>query len=224
MRLNKESLLTNGVKSLEGMLDMIDKAPKLNIDNLDSNKTILIIIDMVNGFAKKGILSSPRVNDLISPITKLQNKCIMKDIYTLAFIDNHTKDSIELKFRPKHCIEDTDESKLVKEIEELGVDKVIKKNSTNGFVNEAFIDWKDALENKDFDNFIIVGDCTDICISQFALTLKAYFNERNLDKRVIVPINAVDTYDLDIHNGDLMNLISLYQFIDNGIEVVKSID
>ncbi len=42
-----------------------------------------------------------------------------------------------------------------------------------------------ALENLDFDNIdniIIVGDCTDICIYQFAITLKSYFNQHNIEK------------------------------------------
>lgn len=46
---------------------------------------------------------------------------------------------------------------------------------------------------------------------------------QNKKIRIIVPLNAVETYDLGLHNGDLMNVIALYNMITNGIEVVKEI-
>ncbi|OPZ83964.1 MAG: hypothetical protein BWY74_04327 [Firmicutes bacterium ADurb.Bin419] len=46
---------------------------------------------------------------------------------------------------------------------------------------------------------------------------------KNQKYRVIVPVNAVDTYDLGAHNGDLVNVMALYNMIINGIEVVKDI-
>lgn len=73
------------------------------------------------------------------------------------------------------------------------------------------------------NTFIVTGVCTNICIEQFALTLKTYFNKQNVKSRVIVPINTVETYDLDIHNGDLMNVMALYNMIVNGIEVVAGV-
>ena len=51
----------------------------------------------------------------------------------------------------------------------------------------------------------MVGDCTDICILQFTTTLKAYFNMKNQNRRVIVPIDGVDTYDADEHDGDILH-------------------
>ena len=47
---------------------------------------------------------------------------------------------------------------------------------------------------------------------------------QNKNYRVIVPINAVDTYDLGIHNGDLVNIMALYNMIINGVEVVRNIE
>ncbi len=73
------------------------------------------------------------------------------------------------------------------------------------------------------ETYIIVGDCTDICIKQFALSLKTYFNEKNENKKVIVPANAVETFHLDVtyHHAGLMNLLSLYEMEQGGIEIVK---
>lgn len=222
MKLNNQLLFTNGIEAVKEMVNILESVPILHMENLNYDKTCLVIMDMVEGFINIGILSSPRVKDLIPNITNLQKKCNDKKIYTLAFADKHTKDSVELNFRPEHCLEDTQECEIAKEISNLTVDKVIYKNSTNGFVNKEFNDWIGKYENA-FDNYIVVGDCTDICVSQFVITLKAYFNEKNKASRIIVPIDCVDTYDLGVHNADLMNLFSLYQMIDNNVEVVKEI-
>lgn len=222
MKLNNELLFTNGIELVKDMANILENVSVLELEDLNFNKTSLIIMDMVEGFINIGILSSPRVKDLIPNIISLQKKCNDKNIYTLAFADKHTKDSIELTFRPEHCLEGTQECEITKEISSLKVDKIIYKNSTNGFVNEEFNKWVEEYVNV-FENYIVVGDCTDICISQFALTLKAYFNEKNKASRIIVPMDCVDTYDLGVHNADLMNLFSLYQMIDNNIEVVKEV-
>ena len=79
-------------------------------------------------------------------------------------------------------------------------------------------------ELKSIDNIIIVGDCTDICIYQLAITLKSYFNQNNINKDIIVPINLVDTYNIDnVHPAELLNIVFLNSMIQNGIKVVKEI-
>ncbi|SCG83994.1 hypothetical protein DW1_2430 [Proteiniborus sp. DW1] len=223
MNITKNEVLTNGVKALEEMMGMVNQAPVLNIDTLNPEETVIVIVDMVKGFAIEGILSSPRINKLIEPIVKLTKKCKAMGIKVIAFADSHSKDSLELRFRPEHCLENSIESELVDEIKELGVDRVFYKNSTNGFITDEYLEWIKTSGSK-FKNFIIVGVCSDICISQYALTKKAYFNERNMDYRVIVSMDSIDTYDLGAHNADLMNLFSIYQLIDNGIEVVKIVE
>jgi len=115
----------------------------------------------------------------------------------------------------------TAESEIVDEIKNIGGYTLIEKNSTNGFLEEAFRKW--LLENPDINTFILTGDCTDICVQQFAITLKAYFNMNNKRARVIVPLNAVDTYDLGVHDRNLMNVMAAYNMIINGVEVVRDI-
>lgn len=190
-----------------------------NILDLDLSKTILFIVDMNNGFAKSGALYSPRVEKLINPISKFAMFLKDNNCPIVAFTDSHTPDSIELKSYPCHCLHNDIESDIVDEISCIEGVHIVRKNSTNGFF---------ALENFDysiFDNIIIVGDCTDICIYQFATTLKAYFNHLNIDKNILVPVDLVDTYDIEgIHSANLMNLVFLNSMIQNGINVVKTIN
>lgn len=206
-------------KEFENMKFNLEKLKSKKINELDLSKTMLFIIDMNNGFAKKGALYSDRVKALISPITNLAKILEAKNCEIIAFTDSHNKDSIELRSYPTHCLENDYESKIVDEISTIKNLKVIPKNSTNGFF---------CLEDKNFkniDNIIVVGDCTDICIYQFVVTLKAYFNQNNIDKNIIVPMNLVDTYHIDnIHNAEIMNIVFLNSMIQNGVEVIKEIE
>lgn len=208
--------LLNEIKSLKENLGNI---PVENIYNFDLKKTCLFIVDINNGFAKEGALYSPRVEALINPITKFAKHLSNNEIANIiAFTDCHTPNSTELLSYPSHCLENDLESQIVDELKSIKSIHILPKNSTNGFF---------ALNNLNFDNIdniIIVGDCTDICIYQFAVTLKAYFNQENISKNIVVPMNLVDTYDIpSVHPAELLNIVFLNSMIQNGINVVKEI-
>lgn len=220
--MNTLEFIENGTKTLKNIVNMFMEKPSLRITELTSDKSALIIVDMVNGFAREGALQSPRVEAIIPEIALLSQKCEKAGIPKLAFADAHSNSSPEFEAYPTHCLEGTSESEIVDELKEIGGYQLILKNSTNGFLEEAFQKWLE--EHPLADNFIIVGDCTDICIQQFALTLKTWFNKQDRKARIIVPMNAVDTYDFDLHNGDLLQVMALYTMHLNGIEIVKSIE
>lgn len=210
--------MNNLLNDLNSLKNNLDNLPIMNLSDLNLSNTDLFIVDINNGFAKGGALYSPRIENLINPIVNFV-KSVSKDIKSIvAFTDYHTKESIELLSYPTHCIENTIECEIVDELKSIDNIKIVKKNSTNGFF---------ALNNLTFDNtdnIIIIGDCTDICIYQLAITLKSYFNQNNINKNIIVPINLVDTYNIDnVHPAELLNIVFLNSMIQNGIEVVKEI-
>lgn len=197
---------------------------KLEISEFSSEDTALIVVDMVNGFVHEGILSSPRIVDIISNIYTLNEKTLgFKKVF---FIDEHEETSAEFDSYAKHCIKGTSEAKLIDELSQVATkDKnatFICKNSTNGFHAEGFKDWLKINEDR-IKNYIVVGCEVDICVSHFALTLKTYFNQKNLHRRIIVPSNAVETFDFGTHHGDLMKIIALWEMKANGIEIVDEI-
>jgi len=196
----------------------------LELNSLDKDKTAVFIVDMVNGFTYNGALSSPRVAEMSQNIVELNEKT--KGFKKVFFLDSHVESSQEFVSFPPHCIRHTDEALLIPELikyAEESMSVCIEKNSTNGFFSEGFQNWlKNNMEET--DNYIITGCVTDICVLQFALSLKAYFNEHNKNKRVIVPKNSVDTYDGGSHDAYLMNLFSLYNMHTCGIEVVEKIN
>lgn len=210
--------MENLLKELSTLKNNLDNLAVLKISDYDLSKTDIFIVDINNGFAKCGALYSPRVEALINPIANLVKNVEDKINNIIAFTDCHELDAVELLSYPSHCIKGDIESEIVDELMSIKNLKVLPKNSTNGFF---------ALENIDFnnvDNLIIVGDCTDICIYQFAITLKSYFNQNNINKNIIVPINLVDTYDIPgVHPADLLNIVFFNSMIQNGINVVKEL-
>ncbi len=218
---NKFIFLKTSEAILEKIFDKFTELESIKFRHLDKTKTCLVMIDMVNGFVRKGALQSDRISSIVPEVVKLSFRCEENNIKKIAFADSHQEEAVEFKAYPPHCIEGTKEADIIDELKAIGGYRLITKNSTNGFIEPDFQEW--LHDNPEVDTFIIVGDCTDICIMQFALSLKAHFNRLNQYSRIIVPMNGVNTYDADIHDGDLMHIMGLYMMMINNIEIVKDI-
>ncbi|WDV46312.1 cysteine hydrolase [Clostridiaceae bacterium M8S5] len=223
--------MKNAKKVLTSMISRLYYLDSIKISSLDPHKTMLIIIDMNNGFAKQGALFSSRIKELIPNVVKLTKNCIEKGIITIAYTDTHTEDSPELKSFPEHCMKGSKEAEVIDELlvfKDKGL-RVYEKNSTNGMmaVNpmEALTARYSIERINKIDTFVIIGCETDICVYQYATTLKAYLNQNNINSRVIVPMNCVDTFNIpDVHDAEFMNIVFFNSMLDNGLEVVKSIE
>ena len=198
---------------------------KLKAEELNKDKTAIIVVDMIEGFVNIGNFASPRVKAMAPKIEELFEK--FKTSRRLFFRDVHSKDSREFNAYIEHCV-DEEETEIIEGLRKYAygedVEKLVEivpKNSTNGFLAEGFTAW--MKENSDIENYIVVGCVTDICVSDFAKTLQCYIYENNLDKNVIVPIDCVETFDFAPHYGDLMNVFSLYSMKLAGIKVVDEI-
>jgi nicotinamidase-related amidase len=190
-----------------------------------NNKSALFIIDINNGFVKEGILSSPRVKDIVPNIIG-SIKCFTQiGAPIIAFTDCHAKDSVEFNYFPEHCLENNIESQLVDELKVYESNMtIVKKSSTNAFLEEETQKIISELLINDYENWIIIGCITDVCVKQFALTLRAYFNKINKRVNVIVPIDSIETYDAPNHNANAMNLYSLSDMKANGIILVNNVE
>lgn len=208
-------------ESIKGIESIFNNLKTCSLMELDPLKTVFVIMDMVMGFTSIGALSSERVNALVPVITDLSARCGELGIRKIAFVDRHTQNSPEFDSYPKHCIKDSEEIEIVAPIKAIGGYELIYKNSTNGFHEHEFRDW--LSKNNEIDNFIVVGNCTDICVQQFTISLKTWFNMNNRRVRIIVPMNAVDTYDAKPHDANLTHIMSLYNMHLNGIEIIEKI-
>ncbi len=221
MKMNELSpnFMEKSQTTLAEMIGMLKEKPTMVLDQLQFDRTAIIVMDLVNGFAKDGPLFDERVKQLIPGIRRLLGAAADRKIEMLAFRDSHSKDSKEMKFYPAHCLSDEKESELVDEIKGFHFSHIIPKNSTNGFHTTEFQNW---LKETNVDTFVIVGDCTDLCVEHFAITLQTYLNQHNFEGRIIVPMEMVDTFDFGVHQADLMNVVSLYQMMSNGVELIQN--
>jgi Amidases related to nicotinamidase len=204
-------------KEIRGTVAKLTDFPK--------GKTAIVFIDMVVGFVHKGVLSSPRVVEIVNELVVLNEKT--NGYKKIFFLDEHEKGCAEHNNYAEHCLKGTEEAELIPELREGATlhsnTVMIPKNSTNGFHAPGFKSWLEENE-AEIENYIVVGCEIDICVSHFATTLKTYFNQKNLNRRIIVPINGVETFDFGTHDGDLMKVISLWEMKSNGIEIVETIE
>lgn len=208
-------------KSFSEVYAWFSSVSDISFYELPKEKTAHIIVDMINGFVKKGALSSKEVFAINNDIAVFAKTCEKNGIMTIALADSHTTESPEFDTFPVHCLMGTDESEVTDEIKSAADFTLVKKNSTNGFLEPEF--QKIINENPQKDTFIITGDCTDMCVMQFAMALKCDFNRRNIKSRVIVPYELTATYDMAGHSAELSEIMALYIMNLNGIEVVRSI-
>ncbi len=207
---------------LDGMVDELQRRPAKKLADMDPATSVLVMMDMINGFAKEGALASPRVKALIPEIARIQSVCKEMGMKIIAFCDAHPEDSPEFDVYPRHSIKGTVESEIVEELAAIGGYERMNKKSTNGFHEPGFHQW--YKDNADITTWIIVGNCTDICVYQFATTMQTFANTHERPMKVIVPINAVDTYDGELHSGDLHHIVFLHSMLGNGIDVVCCVE
>ena len=69
-----------------------------------------------------------------------------------------------------------------------------------------------------------VGCCTDICILNFLIPLKNYFNQINKDVEVLVVKDATETYDAPNHDRDYYNKLAYELMAQAGVVVVQNLE
>lgn len=172
-------------------------------------KKLLVIVDMVNGFVNMGALHDPYINHITEGIKDLALQNIKEGNDAITFRDCHSLIDEEFKTFPVHCLVGSEESKLVPELkflESIAID--IPKNTTNGFQTEKF--QKFYEENfKKYDEIIVVGCCTDICVTDFTTSLMNFHKKNKIDTKVTVFVDLVETFDAVGHERSIMNEIGL---------------
>lgn len=181
----------------------------------DTSRALVLTIDLNIGFTRTGALASPRVEAILPAARDFLAQCRQHEIFMAAVTDCHTRESLELSSYPPHCLEGTVEPELAPEIAEFQ-QAVLYKNSTNAFFAPGM---DKLLEN--IQTVIVIGCCTDICIQQFAVTLKAFANQNNRSLDVIVPCQLVETYDAPGHPAELRHQAALAYMAENGVKVVN---
>lgn len=232
-----KTLLKNSEPFLAYVLDWEQSLPALPLTDVvrDPARTAVISVDMINGFCHFGPLASPRVKNIISPIVRLFEQAYGLGVRQFVLTqDTHDPQAAEFASYPPHCVRGTAESESVPEFKALPFyDEmvVVEKNSISSALGTTLNDWLAA--HSQVDTFIVVGDCTDLCTYQLAMHLKLSALAANQPRRVVLPVDCVDTYDMPVatareigavpHDGDLLHYVFLYSMMLNGVEVVATV-
>lgn len=190
-----------------------------NMKSLENITKLLINVDMVNGFVKAGAMSDPYIQHIIPEHIKLMNEIKNNQEAIAIAKDTHKENCVEFNRFPPHCIEKTEESDLIEELKEFEKYALIyEKNSTSTIYAPNFIE--DIEKMKNLQEVVIIGCCTDICILNLAIPLQNYFDQKDKDVKIIVPKNAVETYNSENHNREEYNEIAFKLMEQAGIKCI----
>jgi nicotinamidase-related amidase len=239
---NLEQLVNDSQPFLNWMVNWYNSRPSLHLTEIlnevenDPDRIAVLAVDVTTGFCSEGPLSSPRVGRITRPIAQLFQRAY--DLGVRHFIlpqDTHSENAVEFDSYPAHCVSGTDEPVTVPELSRLPFSDlfwIIEKDSISSSIGTDLDHWLDS--HPQVTTFLVVGDCTDLCVHQLAMHLRLRANAFNLrGVRVILAIDGVDTFDIPVevaqqigampHYGDLMHLIFLFSMAQNGLEIVAEV-
>lgn len=190
--------------------------------NLKDIRTLLIIVDMLNGFVREGQLADPYIARIIPEQLRLINMILKEEHGAIAFVkDCHKKGCAEFNRYPEHCIEGTHEAELVDELKPYESEALVyHKNSTCAIFAPGFIPDIDEMIN--LETIIGVGCESDICVSNLFIPLQNYFDEVNKNINIIIPWDAIETYDIPNHKREQYNDMAHMFLFQAGISLVKT--
>jgi len=212
--------------------------PSVDLERIapEPDRVALLMVDLTRAFARQGPLASPRVAGIVPAAARLARRAYSLGVrHFLLPQDAHSPDALEFSAFPPHAEQNTEASQTVHELQDLPFSDlftIIPKNSISCDLGTDLGPWLEAHPSVTI--FIVTGDCTDICIYQAAMYLRLRANVLELHGvRVVVPADAVQTYDLPVdraqemgalpHDGDLLHHVFLYHMALNGVEVVAHI-
>lgn len=191
---------------------------------LEEIKELVVVVDMINGFVYEGNMKDEYIAHIIPGIKELIKKYIDRLDAEIFFIrDSHSKDSTEFAKFPVHCLEGTSESELVDELrvfEDKG--RTYKKNSTSAMFAKGLLE--DLTKMKKLERVYVVGCCSDICVTNFAIPLVNYLDEHDMKVDVVTISDLVETYDAPFHPRDEYNEMANKLMKQAGVKLVTSKD
>ncbi len=202
----------------------------------EPHRAALFAADLVAGFCSVGSLASPRIQGIVPAAVRTFQRAHSHGVRRFVLCqDTHSPDAEEFYAFPPHCTAGSEESQTIQELRDLpfsGEFLVVEKNSLHPSLGNTLDRWLD--QRQELQDFIVLGDCTDLCVYSVAMHLRLRANAHDYKQRVILPADAVQTYDMPIatakelgapaHPGDFFHLVFLYHMALNGIQVVRTVE
>ncbi|MDZ4159862.1 MAG: isochorismatase family cysteine hydrolase, partial [Anaerolineaceae bacterium] len=197
--MSQPNLLEGSKAFIEYLEEWMAALPVLPLEEASPqpHNAVIVSVDVIKGFCSTGVLASPRVGRIVDPIVRLFTRSWKRGIrHFLLIQDTHEPDAVEFSAFPPHCVRGSKEAETVEEFRSLPFFNnmvVMEKNSISSGLNTGLNEWLAA--HPEAATFIVVGDCTDLCTYQLAMHLRLDANARQIERRVIVPADCVETYD-----------------------------
>jgi nicotinamidase-related amidase len=216
----------------------LPELPMTDVTANDPQRVAFISVDVINGFCKAGPLASERVGAIATPIAALFTQAHAAGVRNVALTqDTHDPNTPEFNAYPPHCVRGSAESQTVEELQALPFFDditIFPKNSLSSSIDTGLDAWlMQEAPHAPLERIVVVGDCSDLCVYHTAMHLRLFANAHNLQRRVIVPADVVDTFDIPVpvayeqhinaHDGDLHHAMFLHHMAMNGVEVVQRI-
>ena len=172
----------------------------MKINKFKLYEKCLIIVDMINGFVREGMLHDEKIGEKLERQIELIKEAQAEGKLIVFIKDTHDNDSTEFERfgNLPHCLRGTSEAELVDELKiyENDEDTIsIEKNSTS-FMEAP--DFRLLMKiQKNIKEFDIVGCCSDICVFDGAMGLAGYLDQNNRRHVIRVHEDAIATYAED---------------------------
>ena len=166
-------------------------------NDLKKYQKVVIVVDMINGFVKEGVLHDKKIAEIIPRQKEIIEKYKKEGSLTIFIKDTHDENAVEFKRfgNTKHSVKGTSEAEIVDELKEYENKEntiSIEKNSTSYMEAPQFRELiKELTKLKEVH---VIGCCTDICDFNGTMGLANYFDQWNRDVEIYLHQDAVATY------------------------------
>ena len=70
----------------------LSSLPFICTEKIESEKTVFVMVDIINGFIREGVLHDKEIENIITPVKAFLEYCKRKNIKSIAFSDSHSED------------------------------------------------------------------------------------------------------------------------------------
>ncbi len=158
----------------------------------------VLVVDMLVGFLEPchDLYCGDGARKIIPNVRRLLERELTAGSKVFFVCDNHDPDDLEFRVFPVHCVEGTDEAKVIHELS--GYEgEVIPKRRHSGFFDT---DLEQRLTRLHPEKVVVCGVCTDICV------MHTVADARNRDYNVEIPVDCVATSDPEAHAYALQHM------------------
>lgn len=158
---------------------------------------MVLVVDMLNGFIKEGKLSNPVARWVIPNILDIVQRKEEQGWKIIFVADNHKKDDLEFNMFPEHCINGTDETKVIDELQKFVIYDTTKYDVSNYIPKTRYsalfgTGLLPIIEDESPEEIVIVGIYADICVLHTAADLRIRDYKVTIPKDCTMTLTGID--------------------------------